>query len=250
MALKREELMKRLKLSQEEIEKTADKIVNEYRTGKLVKMELREEDITEKILENQNILIFGPQTVGKSVFTKQLILNSIETGKKCVYISKNIYKIKKTELLLKRDISRYSNLFLIEVPERGELFFLPLDILQAGLELKNIEFIIFDSMTHLSFTTNFFMFFEKYLKKITKMNIKTALSLTETYETRHVIERLKYLFDCHIKFNYNNTVEVNAENIGDKMYKFSVVKQKVVFEKEIEKIESKYRSPRDIIKGR
>ena len=82
------------------------------------------------------------------------------------------------------------------------------------------------------------------------MNIKTALSLTETYETRHVIERLKYLFDCHIKFNYNNTVEVNAENIGDKMYKFSVVKQKVVFEKEIEKIESEYRSPRDIIKGR
>ena len=152
--------------------------------------------------------------------------------------------------MLKRDISRYSNLFLIEAPERGELFFLPLDILQAGLELKNIEFIIFDSMTHLSFTTNFFMFFEKYLKKITKMNIKTALSLTETYETRHVIERLKYLFDCHIKFNYNNTAEVNAENIGDKMYKFSVVKQKVVFEKEIEKIESEYRSPRDIIKGR
>lgn len=51
MALKREELMKRLKLSQEEIEKTADKIVNEYRTGKLVKMELREENITEKFLK-------------------------------------------------------------------------------------------------------------------------------------------------------------------------------------------------------
>ena len=250
MPLERKELMGRLKLSQIDIEKTADKIVDEFKTSKLVKMELQEENITDKILANQSILIFGPQMVGKSIFVHQLVLNSIRTGKKCVFISKNVYKIKKTGMLLKRDVSRYSNLFLIEVPERGELFFLPLEILHAGLKLKDIDLIIFDSMTHLSFTTNFFIFFEKYLKETTKMNIKTALSLTETYETRHIIERLRYLFDCSVKFNYNNTVEVNADDIGHKSYKFSVVKQKVIFEKEVETVPEKaFKSQRDIIKG-
>lgn len=250
MPLERKELMEKLKLSQADIEKTADKIVNEFKTSKLAKVELQEENITDKILANQNILIFGPQIVGKALFTQQLILDSIKADKKCVFISKNVYKIKKTGMLLRRDISRYPNLFLVETPERGELFFLPLEILQAGLKLKEIDLIIFDSMTHLSFTTNFFIFFEKYLKKTTKMNIKTALSLTETYETRHIIKRLKYLFDCSVKFNYNNTVEVTADNLDYNSYNFSVIKQKVIFEKELKAVPvEKSKSPKEVVKG-
>ena len=79
MPPEREELMKRLKLSQIDIERTADKIVDEFKTGKLVKMELQEENITDKILANQSILIFGPQMVGKSISVSYTHLRAHET---------------------------------------------------------------------------------------------------------------------------------------------------------------------------
>jgi hypothetical protein len=250
MVLERNTLMKRLSLSQEEIEKTADRIVDEFQGGRLQKTQFpeeREEKITEKILDNQSILIYGPQTAGRTIFGRQLILTSVIAEKRCVFVTRNIHKITKTRMLLKRDISGYENLILIEVPERGKLLYLPLDILHAGMTMKKIDLVLFDSITHLSLTDSFYAFFDRYLKKAATMDIQTVLSLTEAYDTRPMITKLSYLFDAVIRVGANNVVEVAADNLASTLYSFSVVKQEVVFGPAPE--EETRKSPRDVVKG-
>ncbi len=250
----REKLMERLNLSQENIEKTADRIVSEFKRGTLKRAELpeeAEENITEKILKNQNILISGPRTVGKTIFGKQLLLESIRSQKKCVLISKDAFRIEEKGMLLKRNINNYSHLFFIQVPEGSELFFLPMEILHAGLSLKKIDLVLFDSITHLAFHNNFYTFFEKYLKKTAKLDIQTVLSLTETYDTISMVKKLRHLFDINIRFSPDNTIDVTADVLDHHSYAFSIVKQKVLFQEPSEKeSEKQKKSPRDIIKGR
>jgi hypothetical protein len=45
-------------------------------------------------------------------------------------------------------------------------------------------------------------------------------------------------------------VEVTADNLDYKSYKFSVIKQKVIFEKELKAVPvEKSKSPKDVVKG-
>ncbi|MEA1993175.1 MAG: ATPase domain-containing protein, partial [Euryarchaeota archaeon] len=239
MPLEREELMEKLKLSQGDIEKTSDNIVNKFKKGKLKRTELPgpEENVSDKILKNRSVLIFGPRTAGKTIFGRQLLLDAMSSGKNCIFVSRDIHRIKRTGKILRKDIGNRGNLALIETPTRDELFLLPFEILEAGIQLKSLEFILFDSMTHLSVASGFHIFFEKYLKKASKMHVKTILSLTEAYDTRSIIKKMDHLFESSVRFNADNTIEIASDNLNHSSYNFLVRDQRIIFGKQPEKEE-------------